>query len=246
MRSQSSLFAHPCLSWAVGFCALGVVACAGSARATTLDVTYVAAPLWANGVNVYYAGTSYNNIIAGQIALTATVVGGSGSSFTVNAWCVDLFHEIYLGQNHYTYAVSGAVVSDDSNGHALSSAVSSQLLTLAAYGNALLAGAKAGDSDFSSAVQLAIWQTEYNGLTFTASDNVVAVVRSLKNYAAQHSAIASSILALSGGQNLITDSVSQGFQNNNSLQTSVPEPASIALIGVGMLALGASRRRKVK
>ena len=246
MRSQSSLFVQSCVSWAVGLCALGVVAFSGSARATTVDVSYVAAPLWANGVNVHYAGTSYNNIIAGQIALTATVVGGSGSSFTIDAWCVDLFHEIYLGQNHYTYSVAGAVVSNDSNGHALSSAVSSQLLTLAAYGNTSLAGAKAGDAEFSSAVQLAIWQTEYTGLTFTASDNIVASVTSLKNYAAHNSGFASSILSLSGAQNLITDSVSQSFHNTNSLLTSVPEPASMALIGVGMLALGASRRKKAK
>ncbi len=244
MRAPSSSKAKFILSWLAGIYALGAIACAGSARATIIDVTNVAVPLTAGGINITDGTNSFSNIIAGQIALTASVSGGVGGPFVLYAWCVDLYHDIYLGQNSYAYTVAGAVVTDDSNGTALSTTVSNKLMTLAAYGNAQLAGAKAGDANFSSAVQLAIWKTEYAGFAFTANATVTNYVASLQTYAASNSAPATSMRSLSGAQNLITDGISLTF-SGNSQANAVPEPASMALIGVGVPTLVGVRRRRI-
>ena len=245
MRAQLFSKAKFTLSWLAGIYALGAIACAGPAQATTINVTNVAVPLTAGGINVTDGTNSFSNIIAGQIALTASVSGGLPGSFVLYAWCVDFYHDIYLGQNSYTYTVAGAVVTDDSNGTALSTTVSNKLMTLAAYGNTQLAGAKAGDANFSSAVQLAIWKTEYAGFAFTANATVTSYVASLQTYAANNSAPATSMRSLSGTQNLITDSIGLTF-SSNAQANAVPEPASMALIGVGLVALAGARRKKVK
>lgn len=236
MRAPSSSKAKFILSWLAGIYALGAIACAGSARATIIDVTNVAVPLTAGGINITDGTNSFSNIIAGQIALTASVSGGVGGPFVLYAWCVDLYHDIYLGQNSYAYTVAGAVVTDDSNGTALSTTVSNKLMTLA--------GAKAGDANFSSAVQLAIWKTEYAGFAFTANATVTNYVASLQTYAASNSAPATSMRSLSGAQNLITDGISLTF-SGNSQANAVPEPASMALIGVGVPTLVGVRRRRI-
>ena len=244
MRPPSPSKARFTLSWLAGIYVLGALACAGSAQATTINVSNVAVPLTAGGINITDGTTSFSNVIAGQIALTATMSGAIGP-FVLYAWCVDLYHDIYLGQNSYAYTVAGSVVTDDSHGTALSTAVSTKLMTLAAYGNAQLAGAKAGDADFSSAVQVAIWKTEYAGFAFTANAAVTNYAAALQTYAANNSAPATSMRSLSGTQNLITDSIGLTF-SSNAQANAVPEPASMALIGVGLVALAGARRKKVK
>lgn len=241
MRAQSYPAIKSALSWLAGLYAL---VCVGAAQATIIDVTNVAVPISASGVNVSDGSHSYSNVIAGQIVLTGSVSGAAGGPFVLYAWCVDFYHNIYLGQNSYAYNVAGPVVSDDGNGTALSPTVSAKMMTLAAYGNAQLAGAKTGDANFSSAVQVAIWKTEYAGFAFTANATVTNYVASLQAYAASNSAPATSMRSLSGAQNLISDSVGLSFTGNSNGATAVPEPASLSLIGIGLVALRLARRRR--
>ena len=209
---------------------------------TTINVTNVSVPAYASGVSLSYGGSTFNNVISGQIVLYSNYAGAIASpAFDVYAWCVDLFHDINIGNHSYSYIVGGNSVTTDSNGNAVSGAVSNQLMTLAGYGNSLLAGADAGSADVSSAIQLSIWQTEYPGLTFTANADVTNLVATFEAYAASNSAPAATLNSTQGAQNLITDTI--GVSGQTSSQQSVPEPASATLLGAALLALPWTRRR---
>jgi hypothetical protein len=148
--------------WTIGAVALAAGLFVGApAKAQTITVTNVSVPTYDSNISVTYGSTTVSNIIAGQIVLTATDSAmPSAPAFSIYAWCVDLYHEIGIGNNTYTFNIGGAVTTNG-NGVAVSSAVANQLATLVAYGNSLMAGVDAGNATVSTALQLAIWQTEY-------------------------------------------------------------------------------------
>ena len=116
-------------------------------------------------------------------------------------------------------------------------------MTLGAYGNSLLAGAYAGNADVSSAIQLAIWQTEYSGLTFVANSAVTAYVATFEDYAASHTLTGSLLRSLNGQQPLITNSVAPSGILGGS-NSCAPEPISSSLLVTGLIGLGFAGRRK--
>lgn len=215
---------------------------AAPAAAQQVTISNVAVPLSDQNVNITYGGTTYTSVIAGQIVLQTAYAGSNvGSPFTVYAWCADLYHDIYIGANTYSY-VLGNTVSTNGNGVALSQTTVNQLFTLAAYGNSLLAGSYAGNSDVSTAVQLAIWQTENPGFTFSANSIVTSFVATFEAYAAAHSLVASSLTSLSGSQGLITNTIAPSGTTSGS--SNVPEPLSGVLLLPGLAGIGWVRRRR--
>ncbi|MEI7711203.1 MAG: PEP-CTERM sorting domain-containing protein [Rhodospirillales bacterium] len=212
------------------------------AKADQLNVTSVSVPLYSSGINVSYGATTWSGVIAGQIVLHATnSATPAAPAFDAAAWCVDLFHAIYIGNNTYTYSI-GSALTTDGNGGTISAATNAKIMTLGAYGNSLLAGANAGSADVSSAIQLAIWQTEYSGLTFVANAAVTAYVTTFEAYANTHTYTGTALAPLNGQQQLITDSVGpSGISGGNA---NAPEPVSIGLLATGLVGLGFVRRRR--
>ena len=214
-------------------CAIGM-ALGVPAKADTLTVTNSSVPLYDSGINVSYGGSTWSGVIAGQIVLYSTDSAmPSTPAFNVAAWCVDLFHEISLGSTTYTFVIGGPVTTNGNSG-AVSAALSAKLMTLAAYGNSLLAGVNAGNADVSTAIQLAIWQTEYSGLTFSGANTAVSnAVTAFENYANTHTLSGSALIPLNGQQQLITNTVAPA-----------PEPVSSALLATGLIGLALTRRRR--
>ncbi len=225
--------------------AASLFACAaafgGSVNAQTVTVTNVAVPLYDSGISVTLGSTTITSVIAGQIVLTGTDSAmPTRPAFSIYAWCVDLYHDIAIGSNTYTFTIGGAPVTNG-NGGAISAAVGKQLATLAAYGNSLLAGASAGNATVSTAIQIAIWQTEYAtanggpGFSFTDSGSDASVlatdVAAFENYAINNTQSSATLIPLNGQQQLITNTVA------------APEAVTLALLATGMLGLAFVRRR---
>ena len=158
--------------------AMGLIG--NQAVATMLTTSNVAIPIGQN-VTLYNIDPSAPvSTIAGQMVFTldAASTALNGGVDTIDAWCIDLFHVIYLGANAYQFTEGtfiGGTTTDNATPtpHTLTTATLDKMAGLMELGNGVLqfgglSGANAhygivGGTleDWSAAVQLAIWDTEY-------------------------------------------------------------------------------------
>jgi hypothetical protein len=151
---------------------------------------------------------------------------------TIDAWCIDLFHDDFVGGGQ-SLPFSTSTVLTDGNGNTLSATQVSQIAGLIAYGDAVLDSAPPATNlnDFSASIQLAIWTDEYAGFSYDSNITLTDLVSADMANAAGYDGNDVALISLNGGQGLVT-------------ADAIPEPASVALLGGGLLGLGTLRRRR--
>jgi hypothetical protein len=218
---------------------IGAVSVAAPASALVVNVDNVQLPYSESlNLNGFIDGASYNadNQLAGQIVLTVNNVG-SAAQYSLPVYCVDIFHDIYLGSSGFQFT-EGALSTDNSAGtpdgpSSLSTTQITDILALATFGNALM---QTAPTDHTSAlVQAAIWTAEYNNgsnsLTVSGGDIDESEIEAIT---------AEAIAAGGGGGQLI----STGGIQQQVFDGPVPEPASLSVLAASLFGIIVARRRK--
>jgi len=172
------------------------------------------------------AGSFY----VGQQVLT-TSIG------TIDAWCIDIYHDDQVGGGQSVSFATGPITTNSATpiAVALTDEQISKIRGLVNYGDALLANPATASNNASAAIQLAIWEIEYPTFSYDGNDTLNNLIESYKAASAGYGGPVTALISQQGTQNLVT--------SNPAL---VPEPASMALLGAGVLGLGVSRRRKAQ
>lgn len=195
------------------------------------------APAWA-GPSFTVTGVSVvgdDVTITGPIGPAETTAGPitlATSIGTLTAWCVDIYHDVYVGGGQNLHYSIGTVTTDGAaTPKPLTAAQTRTVGQLAEYGQSLI-GTASGTNDNLAAVQLAIWQTEYSGFGYTGASG--ASVANALSSSASFSFADTGLIALDDTQTFVTA---------DPKAAALPEPAAVVLLAFGASILAMIRRR---